>query len=331
VPNLLAGGAGNAEGASLDEPTRAALLATASALGIREVAPLLVAWCHDARCSPASRVKAFESLVAAGDPGVREIAATLITDKQPLVRSAARTMRAATLPPSEVVPELVTAIDSPHPGERQAAVVALGGIDHPAARDAAATLATRFEAGSLDPAIELEVLETVEKRLGKERAEALSASRVRPDDPLSAWKDVLAGGDAGRGHDVFLTKTEVSCVRCHKSGKQGGDVGPALDGIARTRDRRHLLESIVLPDAKVEEKFRTTVVVTDAGQTVAGIVVSETDSTLGLKNAEGKVITVPVRSIEERTSGPSAMPADLAGKLTRRELRDLLEWLSGLK
>ena len=42
-------------------------------------------------------------------------------------------------------------------------------------------------------------------------------------------------------------------------------------------------------------------------------------------------MTVPVKSIEERTSGPSAMPADLAGKLTRRELRDLLEWLGSLK
>ena len=277
------------------------------------------------------QVQAIQSLVAAADPGVREIAATLVTDKQPLVRAAARTMRAATLPPAEVVPELVTAIDSRHLGERQAAVVAVGGIDHPAARDAVATLATRFEAGSVDPSIELEVLEAVEKRLGKERAQALSASRVRPDDPLSAWQDVLAGGDAASGKAVFLTKTEVSCVRCHKEGKQGGDVGPALDGIARTRDRRHLLESIVLPDAKVEEKFRTTVVVTDAGKTIAGIVVSENGTTLTLKNAEGKIVAVPVKSIDERTSGPSAMPADLVGKMTRRELRDLLEWLGGLK
>jgi hypothetical protein len=40
---------------------------------------------------------------------------------------------------------------------------------------------------------------------------------------------------------------------------------------------------------------------------------------------------VAVSSIEERASGPSAMPADLAAKLSRRELRDLLAWLQALR
>jgi quinoprotein glucose dehydrogenase len=120
-------------------------------------------------------------------------------------------------------------------------------------------------------------------------------------------------------------------VRCHKAEKQGGDVGPALDGIGVKRDRSHLLESIVHPDAKVDEQYRTTVIVTDAGKTVAGIVVSEDGTELKLKTPDAKIETIPVASIDERTSGPSAMPADLAGKLTRREFRDLLEWLGSLK
>jgi quinoprotein glucose dehydrogenase len=141
---------------------------------------------------------------------------------------------------------------------------------------------------------------------------------------------VLAGGDVARGRDLFFNKTEVSCVRCHKAEKKGGDVGPALDGIAASRDRRHLLESMVHPDAKVEEAFRTTVVVTGDGKTVAGIVASEDGKALRLKTADGKSVTVPIASIEERSSGPSAMPADLAAKLTRREMRDLVEWLASL-
>lgn len=328
LPGLLAGGSSTG---GFDEATRAALLATASALGIREVAPLLVAWCHDAACSPAFRVKAFETLVAAGDPAVLDIAATLVRDPQPLVRTAARSLRAAKLLPAETVPELRAAVASPDVAERQAAVVALGGIDDAAAHEAVSALMRNLAAGSLDPALELEVLEAAAVSLGKQKVDELAASRPSAEDSLAAWHDVLSGGDVTRGRSIFLAKTEVSCVRCHKAEKQGGDVGPALDGIAGKRDRRHLLESIVHPDAKVDENYRTTIVTTDAGKTVAGIVVSEDGTELKLKTPEGKIETVPVAAIDERTSGPSAMPADLAGKLSRRELRDLLEWLGSLK
>ena len=40
---------------------------------------------------------------------------------------------------------------------------------------------------------------------------------------------------------------------------------------------------------------------------------------------------VPLSEIEERVAGPSSMPADLAGKLSRRELRDLMAWLVSLQ
>ena len=47
--------------------------------------------------------------------------------------------------------------------------------------------------------------------------------------------------------------------------------------------------------------------------------------------AEAKLIEVPKAEIEERKRGPSAMPEDLAKKLSRAELRDLVEFLSTLK
>jgi hypothetical protein len=47
--------------------------------------------------------------------------------------------------------------------------------------------------------------------------------------------------------------------------------------------------------------------------------------------AEGKPLDVPKDSIEERKRGPSAMPADVAPKLSKTELRDLVEFLAGLR
>ena len=47
--------------------------------------------------------------------------------------------------------------------------------------------------------------------------------------------------------------------------------------------------------------------------------------------AEAKLIEIPKADIEERKRGASAMPEDLSKKLTRAELRDLVEFLAGLK
>jgi len=43
------------------------------------------------------------------------------------------------------------------------------------------------------------------------------------------------------------------------------------------------------------------------------------------------LIVVPVAAIDSRTRGTSAMPADLVKQLTRRDLRDLVEYLASLK
>ena len=47
--------------------------------------------------------------------------------------------------------------------------------------------------------------------------------------------------------------------------------------------------------------------------------------------AEGQPITVPKDDVEDRKRGPSAMPADLITKLTKSEIRDLIEFLARLK
>lgn len=320
LPDLL--------GSKLDEPLRFAVLQAATELGIASTGPMLVTWCHDATCSPASRAKALDSLLASHPAAAVEVAARLRDDPQPAVRMAARSVRAARLPADEVVPELEAAIGSTDVAERQAAVSLLAGIEAPTGVEAVKRLAAKLDAGGLDPTIHLEVLEATQKRLGREAA-AASASGTS-EEMVAAWSDTLEGGDIARGRELFYTKGEVTCVRCHYAEGKGGDVGPKLDGIAATKPRPYLLESIVAPNATVAEAYRTTVILTDAGQTVAGIIVSEDAERVKLKMADGGIKEVAVASIDERTSGPSSMPADLAGKLTRRELRDLIAWLASL-
>ncbi len=313
------------DAARLDESQRSALLAAASALGVADVGPLLRQWCTDPRMSPASRSRALDALSESGDAEAAGLADRLLTDREPLVRMAARRARAARGPTAALVADLVAACGGPDLAERQQAVGLLAAISEPAASEAVATLAAGLRAGTLDPCIALEVKEAARLRLGTD------PDAGDPADPLSAWSDVLAGGDAARGRHLFFTKEEVSCVRCHQAEGKGGDVGPRLDGIAKTRDPRHLLEAIVNPNAHVTDGYATVVIVTDEGTTVSGVVAEETADLLTLKLADGRVEKIPTATIEERASGPSSMPADLAGKLSRRELRDLQAWLQGLR
>lgn len=58
---------------------------------------------------------------------------------------------------------------------------------------------------------------------------------------------------------------------------------------------------------------------------------SEDARDVKLITAEGQPIVVAKAQIEERRRGKSAMPEDLVQKLTKREIRDLVEFLAGLK
>jgi len=309
---------------TLDEESRSAFLAAASSLGVADVAPLLRAWSTDAAMSAASRARALDALLAADDPEALDLADRLLADREPLVRMASRRIRVAERPTEAIVPDLVSACGGPDVAERQQAVDLLAGISVPAATEAIAGLVARLREGSLDPTIALEVGEAAKTRLGEKPADD-------PGDSLDAWHDVLAGGDVSRGRQVFFAKEEVSCVRCHQAEGTGGDVGPKLDGIAAIRDARTLLEAVVHPNARVADGYATTVIVTDEGLTFSGIVVAETADTITLKLPDGKTQAIAADSVDERASGPSSMPADLAGKLTRRELRDLVAWLQSLR
>src|SRR5690606_13693934 len=104
-----------------------------------------------------------------------------------------------------------------------------------------------------------------------------------------------------------------------------------LSTIGAEKDREYLLESLVLPDAQVAEGFETLVVATTDGEVLSGIVKGDRGETIELMTAEGKLLSIPKTEIEEQARGVSAMPQDVIDSLSKRDLRDLIEFLSSLK
>src|SRR5262249_34309854 len=138
----------------------------------------------------------------------------------------------------------------------------------------------------------------------REKLERYESSKPK-DDPLAAFREVLAGGNSSRGMRIFRTKAELECVRCHKvndssGGLAGGEVGPELTGIGAKQTRAYLLESIVNPDKQIAEGFESIVLATSDGKVHTGIFRGEDDKEVHLLTAEGKTVFVPKESIEER-------------------------------
>jgi putative heme-binding domain-containing protein len=141
-------------------------------------------------------------------------------------------------------------------------------------------------------------------------------------------------GDPVRGKAVLLrSKTDsAQCLKCHMVQKDGGQIGPDLSLIGKKASVENLLESLLYPSKAIADQYATWTVATADGQTVSGLLVSESESTVTIRDANGKDYPIPVKEVEKRSKSlVSLMPDDAAKALTEQELLDLVAYLATLK
>jgi quinoprotein glucose dehydrogenase len=323
--------------ASAPGALRQAAIHAASSLAMKEAGPLLAALVVDKNSTDDGRAEALKALDRIEDPGRIDLARRVLDAGGGVARvEALRILVKAD--PTAARTAIDSLLEKGTPRERQGAFAVLAENPDPATDQVLLAWLDRLISGKVPPEIQLDLIEAAGRKASPElrtKLERYEAARPKTD-PLAAYRETLAGGDARRGRQVFLSKAEVSCLRCHKittRGGQsfGGEVGPELTGVGSRQDREYLLESIVSPDRKIAQGFESVVLATSDGKVVTGVLRGEDDKQLRLMTAEGQPLTVPKDDIEDRKRGPSAMPADLAGKLTKSELRDLIEFLANLK
>jgi quinoprotein glucose dehydrogenase len=299
----------------------------ASRYGITEVAPVLRSMLADKSVSAITRKSSLEALDALDDKQLTDGIETALKSESGLLRSAARkiVMRRE---PARGTDMMIAVLASGEPKEQQVAITSLAAGKN---QKAEAALLSQFDlllAGKAAPETHLELLTAAgESDAFRDRLQQFEAARKK-DDPLAKYSESLAGGDAARGRSIFFGRSAASCRRCHKVGNEGGAVGPNLSAIAKDRDRRYLLESIVLPNEKIAKGFETVVLVMDSGKTYTGVVKEQNDDTMKLMDANGATITVRKDEIDEEAKGLSGMPADLMKHLSKSDLRDLVEYLA---
>ena len=315
------------------EDVRREAIRAAADLKVREAGPELLAMVVAAKVSVATRVEAIKALEKLDAPGLSDAVTVAVADKDGPVRSEGLRVLAR-LSPEKAIPVLAKVVEVGSPGEKQKAFATLGGIDRP---EADAILAKSVDVLAINPAAlassRLELLAAAGKKTSSEVKDRLARfEAARPKDgPLADHLGELEGGDFDRGRKIYRDNAAVYCVRCHKVGGEGGEVGPELTGIGAKHPRTYLLESIVVPNQAIAQGFESVVVATSDGRILSGVFKGEDDKTLRLISVEGKPIEVAKADIEERKSGASAMPEDLVKKLSSFELRDLVEFLANAK
>ncbi len=302
-------------------------------LELREAAPELKALLGNRAASVFARAKALRSLAILKSDGLSDALILAAADPSETLRLEASKLNAE-LNPNDAAGALVAKLTSGSIAEQQSAFESLGDLKSESADAILADWLDRLMKREVANEVMLDLVEAASKRTATAVQQRLTAYNEwkLPNDHLTPFRETLTGGDAERGKKVFYERQEVACTRCHKiDSDAGGDVGPNLAGITTRATAEHVLESIVFPNQQIADGFESVLLTLKNGTTYAGVLKSETAIDLVVNSPEDGLLTLKKSEISTRERGLSGMPDGMGQLLSRRDLRDLLQFLGTLR
>jgi len=167
---------------------------------------------------------------------------------------------------------------------------------------------------------------------------AIKDALLKDNRPRTEWKladlapaveSVKNGRSYAAGKQMFTVGT---CIACHKLDGVGNDFGPDLAKLDAKLKIGDILKDILEPSAKINEKYQTTVILNDSGQTFTGVVLSENGTEVKLIEnplVKAEPIVIKKDEIMSRKLSPvSVMPKGIVDKLSKEEILDLVAYLA---
>ena len=282
--------------------------------------------------SPEVRIVSLQTLIELEYEDIETAVLAALEDEQERVRmNALRAIPELNLSEETMVGLIKPVLNNGTVNERQAALTALGRIDHMSAHDQLERQVQLLIDGDLDPEIELEVVEAVTSSGSQLLRESLRNYKLQKsgDDSVAVYRESLYGGDAESGREIFYQNAASQCIRCHVVNGEGSKVGPDLTTVGSRLSREMILQEMVDPNARLTPGYGSVAVTLSDGEELRGRLSEETDTELSIVQGSQEW-TVKKADIVERTNSPSGMLA-MGEVLTRSELRDLVEFLSTLQ
>lgn len=280
--------------------------------------------------SPDVRSKMAKSLFALGYVDIASIVDNALNDNDEKVRiTALGLVKNLELSQEQFTAMIKPVFEKGTVGEQQQLLENMGSMPLSITESAFNKLIGQWIAKKLDADITLDLIEAVES------SESVSLiSKIEPFKPKGEttedYLDVLYGGDANKGRSIFMWYSNAQCVRCHAVEDRPGTVGPSLYGISNRLSRKQLLEAMIEPSARLAPGYGSVVLNLTDGSRVSGILMAEHKEELIIKTSEAEPLEIPTKRISKRTNVPSGMPP-MGSVLSRREIRDLVAYLSTLK
>ncbi len=172
--------------------------------------------------------------------------------------------------------------------------------------------------------------------LDKKGAEAIPFLQIligkdpQPEEARNKAMQALAdmkGGNADNGKAVFRR----NCTACHRVFNEGAEFGPDMAKVGTRLTKFKIVQSIIDPNAEIDEKYQSTMVLTADGRVITGLLVSESPQEVVIFDGKEKR-TIKTDDIDERKKlKQSSMPEGLAGTIAPSEFIDLVAFLSSLK
>jgi len=188
----------------------------------------------------------------------------------------------------------------------------------------------RIAISDLSPTIVQRLVNHRDKAI-QQRAQRLLAAAIPANrqQVLTAYRKALSlTGSAARGRLVF----QKNCAECHRIGQIGVQVGPYIgDFLLKPNARTNpivILESILNPNRAIDANYVSYSIVTNTGKVHTGVIAQETSTSVTLKQAKNKTVTVLRNDIEElRSNGISLMPEGFEKNIRVEEMADLIVFL----
>jgi len=157
-----------------------------------------------------------------------------------------------------------------------------------------------------------------------------SAMASNPGKTLQAWvKLVQEQGDALKGERLYHS-TKLNCVQCHMIGGAGGKFGPDMSTLGASAPLDYVIESVLVPSAKVKEGYHGVNYMLTDGASVTGIPFEENSEVIKVRLPGGVEFDVPKAKIKSSEVVGSLMPNGLTDALSEEEKTNLFAFLGSV-
>ncbi|XZE19019.1 c-type cytochrome [Pirellulaceae bacterium SH449] len=164
----------------------------------------------------------------------------------------------------------------------------------------------------------------------KAAQELFPASSANAREMPSVQQLVKQRGNVQEGKNLYFGV--ATCSQCHTVGTEGKNVGPSLTEIGSKLTKEAMYVSILSPSAGISHNYESFAVRTKDDEIVVGLMVSNTDQAITLRDAKGIDFTFAKEDIDElKKQEKSLMPENLHELFSDQGLVDLVEYLTTLK